>query len=369
MEMRLLICGNFPPSTGGSQTWSYEVARRLVEMGHGVTLLAHKAPGWREFDSKCPFPVERAGWKIRLYWKFRKILKRERIEKVLVTHRADFAEAARLLAAPRRVPYVIVAHGGEILKERRAPSVERNFPDAARVIAVSNFTKGLLVNLGVEEKKVVVIANGTDPERFSPSADGSAIRSGLAKPGQKIVFTVSRLVKRKGHDVVMRAIAALKDRHDIVYIIGGVGAEEGNLRALAGQLGMRDRVHFAGLIPADELPKYYSACDAFAMPNRCVAGEMNVEGFGIVFLEANAAGKPVIGGNSGGTPDAIIHGETGFLVDPEKVSDVADALDKIFSDPQLAARMGKAGRERVMRDFTWKRTAERVAKVLEEATE
>ncbi|MHC4661906.1 MAG: glycosyltransferase family 4 protein [Planctomycetota bacterium] len=365
--MRLLLCGNFPPGAGGSQTWSFEVARHLQKLGHEVTFLARKAEGWRAFDSACPFPVERASWKIRLYGKFRSILKKKGIEKVLVTHRADFAAAARMLALPRGVPYVVVSHGGEILKSHRTPSVLKNFPPAAGIIAVSNFTKGLLVELGIEAGKVTVIPNGTDAERFSPDVDGSETRARYAPNGQKVVFTISRLVKRKGHVNLMKAIASLEGRHDMVYVIGGAGEEESNLRSLAKELGIEEKVKFAGRIPDEELPKYYAACDVFAMPNRYVAGEMNVEGFGIVFLEAGAAGRPVIGGNSGGTPDAIADGETGYLVDPDGVPEIAEALGKLLSNPELAEKMGKAGHERVVNGFTWMHAAGRIAKVLAEA--
>jgi phosphatidylinositol alpha-1,6-mannosyltransferase len=364
--MKLLLCGNFPPGAGGSQTWSYEVAKHLEKLGHDVTFLARTAPGWKEFDAGCPFKIVRAAWKIGLYRKFRKFVRRGGVECVLVTHRADFAESARLMAKPGGVPYVVVAHGGEILKARRKPSVQRNLPPAAKIIAVSNYTRGLLVELGIESKKIVVIPNGTDTERFHPNADGSKIRKRYAPKGQKIVFTLSRLVKRKGHANLMRALSGLGSEYNVEYVIGGTGEEEKNLRALAKELGIAKHVHFTGRIEDDELPKYYAACDVFAMPNRYVEGEMNVEGFGIVFLEANAAGKPVIGGDSGGTVDAIIDGETGFLVDPDDVSDIASALEKLLSNEDMAKRLGEAGRLRVERRFTWRHTASQVANVLQE---
>jgi phosphatidylinositol alpha-1,6-mannosyltransferase len=200
-----------------------------------------------------------------------------------------------------------------------------------------------------------------DTERFSPAVDGGAIRRRLAPGGELLLLSVGRLQRRKGHDLAIQAVAAIRDRYPLRYVIAGDGDERRRLEDLARSLGVLDVVTFAGAVPPDELPQYFAAADVFLLPNRVDSGD--VEGFGIVFLEASSTGTPVIGGNNGGVPEAVASGETGWLVSGVDVDELAQAIGGLAADAGLRARLGAAGRERVLRSFTWQRAAQSVASI------
>jgi phosphatidylinositol alpha-1,6-mannosyltransferase len=150
----------------------------------------------------------------------------------------------------------------------------------------------------------------------------------------------------------------------VTYLVVGEGPYRDNLDRLAREVGVRDRVVFAGRVDADALPDVYALSDVFVMPSRVRLAASDVEGFGLVFLEANACGKPVIGGRTGGIPDAIAEGKTGFLVEPESVADIAGRLGTVLTDRELAAEMGRQGRTRVKAHFSWTDAAARVQELV-----
>ena len=167
--------------------------------------------------------------------------------------------------------------------------------------------------------------------------------------------------------MVMRGLARLHARgEDVIYLIVGRGREEARLRELASELGLEDRVAFAGYVPDGDLPRYYRVCDLFVMPNRVTQGtalEGDIEGFGISFLEANACGKPVIGGRSGGAIEAVEEGVVGVLVDPESEEEIAAAIGTLLEDRSLARRLGENGRRRVEDAFDWRYLARQVEEI------
>ena len=176
-----------------------------------------------------------------------------------------------------------------------------------------------------------------------------------------MVVCVSRLVPRKGQDVLIRAMGAIRARvPDAMLLVVGGGPYEGKLRALA-SAAPSGSVLFAGEVSEDDLPGYYAAGDVFAMPCRTRAAGLEVEGWGNVFIEAAACGRPVVVGDSGGAPESLIHGETGLCVDGRCVDTVADAVATLLADPGLARKMGEAGRARVLRSHTWPVIARRLA--------
>jgi phosphatidylinositol alpha-1,6-mannosyltransferase len=190
------------------------------------------------------------------------------------------------------------------------------FKNAKKIFAVSSYTKQLLINEGVEEDKIVIVPNGTDPQRFNPNIDFKELMKKYNLQNKKIILSISRLVKRKNFGAVIEVMPdILKEVPDAVYVIGGTGPMKEEWKKLAEEKEVEDKVIFIGYIPDEDLPKYYAMCDVFVMPSIEMKEEGEVEGFGIAFLEANACGKPVIGGKSGGVKDAIVDGETGFLVE------------------------------------------------------
>jgi phosphatidylinositol alpha-1,6-mannosyltransferase len=273
-------------------------------------------------------------------------------------------EAALLARLSGGTPYVCWCHGEDVstaLSSRELTFLMRRvYGGGAAVIANSRHTRSQLVGLGVKPDKIVVVHPGVDTGRFSPEVDGSAMRRRLAPGADLMLLSVGRLQRRKGHDLAIEAVAQLRaDYAGLRYVIVGDGAERANLEALARSLGVGDRVVFAGELPDEEIPACYAACDLFVMPNR--VDDLDLEGFGIVFLEAAATGKPTIGGASGGVPEAIQDGVTGFLVGGLDVSELAGRIRMLADSPALRARLGGAGRERARHDFTWDGAARVVA--------
>jgi phosphatidylinositol alpha-1,6-mannosyltransferase len=224
------------------------------------------------------------------------------------------------------------------------------------VIANSDHTRSLVRRLGVPESRVHVVRPGVDIDRFRPGIGASALRAEFAPHRELILLSVGRLQRRKGHDLVLDALAKLDPAvAPLKYVIVGDGAERNALEARIAAAGLRSRVRLVGGVSDEDLPAYFAACDIFLMPNR-VDG-VDLEGFGIVFLEAAASGKPVIGGMTGGVPEAVERGVTGLLVRGDDADELAAAITVLASSPELRARMGAAGRDRVVREFTWDRGA------------
>jgi phosphatidylinositol alpha-1,6-mannosyltransferase len=227
---------------------------------------------------------------------------------------------------------------------------------AAIVTSISRFTSEHLSKLGVPAHRTILLYPGVTPENWAPTGKEQLIRERFGLAGKRVLLSVSRLIPRKGQDVVLRALPEVLRRvPEAVYLIVGGGPEEERLRTLARTLGIEQNVRFVGSIPNSEAVDYYHAADVFVMPNRAMPNG-DVEGFGLVFLEANACGLPVIGGRSGGTPDAIAHERSGYLVDPTSAAEVAARLVLLLTDSELRSRLGEQGRERVYEQFTWSAT-------------
>jgi phosphatidylinositol alpha-1,6-mannosyltransferase len=190
----------------------------------------------------------------------------------------------------------------------------------------------------------------------------AAIRA-KRKDANKVILTVGRLVERKGHEFVLKALPLIAERYpQLKYLIIGKGPMEKKLRNIVERKKLSDVVEFHGEV--DNIADFYGNCDVFIMPSRFIEKKGDVEGFGLVFLEANFFGKPVIAGNSGGISDAVIDGETGILVNPENPKEIADAVLKLFDDPKLARKLGEQGRKRVLEEFTWDRAAEIIERTM-----
>ncbi len=208
-------------------------------------------------------------------------------------------------------------------------------------------------------ERIRVIHPGVDTARFSPDADGSAFRARHAAGAACVLLTVGRLQLRKGHDRVIAALGAIHAEFPgLRYLIAGDGAERGRLESLASEHGVRDLVVFLGPVTDEDLPRLYAACDVFLMPSRQIGAD--VEGFGIVYLEAAAVGKPTIGGRSGGVGEAISDGNTGFLVNGDDVGELAAAIRRFAASKELRLTMGAEGRRRVLAEFEWSRAARQV---------
>ena len=265
------------------------------------------------------------------------------------------------------LPYVVYVHGNEIaaLAARKVPwdKPTKALIGAEKVFAVSSFTADLARRIGVRDERVEVLHPGCDSNFFEPRPPDAELRRRLLRDDRNgpVVLTVGNLVERKGHDVVITAMSRLtRERDDLTYLIVGDGPFRNQLQRLSVELGVARHVVFAGQVPRAVLPDIYALADLFVMPSRHRVDACDVEGFGLVFLEAGACGKPVIGGKSGGVSDAIEDGGTGFVVDANDVAALAERITWLIRNPSQARQMGIRGRQRVVERFSWKNVSDRV---------
>lgn len=366
------MTNDFPPRVGGVQQYVANLAGNLP--ADRVAVLAPNWPGWREHDAGLPFRVRR--FPTRFLWPTgdlaraaRSLIREEGSEVVLFGHGLPLGLLGPGLAA-EGVPYVVATHGSEYwfsLTPGFAASMRVATRKAARVLAVSRYTGRVIRTVVPRNVPLSVVPPGVDPGRFRPGSDGRSVRERHRLGHRPVVLCVSRVVPRKGQDVLIRAMPSILRRApDAALLLVGDGADRRRLEELARDL-PADTVTFAGEVADEDLPTYYSSCDVFAMPCRSRLAGLEVEGFGIVFLEAAAAGKAVVAGDSGGAAEAVVGGETGVVVNGRDVGEVADAVASLLCDPARAASMGVRGRERVERTFAWPAIAARVARHLREA--
>ena len=366
----LIVSEDYPPYPGGVAQWAAGMALALNRRGHSVTVLSRERgtpAGEPGAESLTLRTIRGRRWRQFRSWHFRRaagaLLDREPQDLVIATT----WNAARGIAGPvlrRGGRLACVAHGLEVT--RRMPGLKRlwlahTLRRCECVIAVSTFTRdSLREGFRIDPDRLFLLSNGVDPSVFRPGLDASRVRERHGLLDRRVILTLARVVERKGHDLVIRALPQILSRvPDAVYLVAGPG-EAGllnRLRRLADELGVGSAVVFAGSLPGDEVPLYYNACEVYVMPSRVLAASGDTEGFGITFLEANACGKPVVGGRSGGVADAIEDGITGFLVDPADPGDLAEKILILLANPDRARAMGQAGRGRVQELHTWDRIA------------
>ena len=389
----LVLSELYLPVKGGHVVWLHEICRRWS----GVRLLTNRHAG-------CPARESIDGVDVRRINLSRwSVLRPESLvlygNLLLQSLRECRANHPLAILAARVLPEgfvanavgrlarglsVVMAHGEEIAPclpgkplpaRRRATTwlkrklLWRTFRRANLVVANSGFTRDLLLAGGVRADRVAVVHPGTDPERFRPMPKDAELSRLLKIEGRRVLLTVGRLTPRKGQDVTLRALPAIREHcPDALYVIAGDGEYRNELSRLADELGVSDSVRFLGEVSDASLPSIYSIADVFVMPNRVLSGS-DVEGFGIVFLEAAACGLPVVAGRSGGVPDAVSDNVTGLLVDGSSVSEVAAAIVRLLTDNQLACRMGAAGRDRVCGGLTWSQSAERIMQLVRQVAD
>jgi phosphatidylinositol alpha-1,6-mannosyltransferase len=229
------------------------------------------------------------------------------------------------------------------------------------ILSNSDNTRDTLVNLlGVNPDRIALTYPTVDEERFHPSPLDEELRRSVGVTGdKKLILSVGRLMRRKGFDNVIRSLPMLLEKGlDIEYALIGIGEELTYLKELASEFNVTERVHFLGHVSYEDLPRWYHACDLFVMPNRDIGGDS--EGFGLVFLEAAASGKPAIAGKAGGTGSAVIDNETGLRVDGENIEDIVTAIGDILFDLEKSSRMGHAARQRVLESFVHERRVDQL---------
>jgi phosphatidyl-myo-inositol dimannoside synthase len=372
----LVVTNDYPPRVGGVQQYVWNLTRNLP--ADRVAVLAPNWPGWQAHDGDQPFPVHR--WPARFLWPTPDLV--DRIETLVREHEADvvlFGHGFPLPLAGRAgragnhaTPYVVLTHGAEVWLARTpgvGAAMRAGLAGAREVTAVSRSTARSIMRLLPPGTRPSVLYPGVDERRFSPDVSGEPVRRTFELDGRPVILCVSRLVPRKGQDVLIRALPMIRRLvPEATLLLVGGGPYRAVLERMASAEAPPDAVIFAGEVADEDLPSYYAACDVFAMPCRSRWGGLEVEGFGIVFLEAAAAGKPVVAGRSGGAHEAVEDETTGLLVEGREPKAVALAVAQLLADRAIADRMGAAGRARVEAAFTWERQAERLADILRRAT-
>ncbi len=361
---------DYPPVRGGIQTLAHEIYSRLAD--RLAFLLAPAHPRAAAWDAQDIVPVERTrcGVESRLARIGFALEARRRLRALPASvplHCLNLY-AARAAGLDGRRRYCLWVHGEELLRQKNERALRRCLTGAELILANSRFTAGVARRLAGERPPIVVVPLGAPPEwlRRPPSPQAVEWRRRLAPPDIPLVLTVSRLSRRdryKGVDLSLEACARLRRMGaEFRLAVVGDGDYAAVLQHRAHAAGIADWVHWLGNVEEASLVDLYDACDLFLLNSRAERGPrgLGVEGFGIVFLEAAARGKPAIGGRSGGIPDAVEDGVTGILVDPDDPRALAEALRQLLSDPAARARLGQAARARVEREYHWNRSAQLV---------
>jgi phosphatidylinositol alpha-1,6-mannosyltransferase len=350
---------DYPPTHGGISRLCAEVATGLDRRGAGVRVLAQVAEG--SGGSSIPEVLEdrvtsRRPWR---EWQALRHLLRSRSLRTPVLCGIWYPEGLLATLAGSR-PRVIMAHGSELMppRSRWRRGVWRRLQryvlgSADLVLANSEYTLGL-VRASAPGSRAVAVPLAVDHRRFCPG-DRDAAKARFDVAGRLVVSSVSRIQAYKGHETVFRAMAALPSplRERFIYLVAGRGPDVDLLRAKAEEHGVTDLVRWLGYVAEDDLPELYRATDLFALCTREVPEFQEVEGFGLVFLEAQACGTPVVGTRTGGIPDAITHHDGGWLIEPDDDLGLSGILLELGECPESFRLAGVAARRRVEREWTW----------------
>jgi phosphatidylinositol alpha-1,6-mannosyltransferase len=368
MKILLFAMSFPPPSAGGSVQYIASIFSLLppqtvvIVTGNAEPALA------RQFDASFPQRILRfpfiahvlRGYKVSkiaraceyLLWPLTAgwLILRERPQ---VVHIGEFNSASIAVLIAKKlfcIPYVMFTYAEEITYITGRPLhlrlLKRVLRNADAIITVSDYTVGILLNLGADAVRIhkVLPAVGCDKLAVS-SNDIEALRMKYSLGNCRVLLTVGRLIERKGHATVIEALTTILQSFPMSrYVIVGTGPEENKLKEMVRQAGLQNSVLFTGEIENNELACWYEICDIFVMPHRELPETRDTEGCPTVFLEAGAHGKPVIGGRDGGVADAILHDHTGFIIDGTDASKLAESVCYLLKNPELTARMGAAGR-------------------------
>lgn len=374
----LLLSENFPPRLGGTARWFWELYRRLPRSA--VVIAAGVCLGDGAFDRthdlrvhRVPLTFANPGALSIRNWKTH----RAAIRALRVLVQRDVVQQVHCgrvlpegwLAWRCGAAFACFVHGEELNTMRTSRELTwmaRRVLRATRCIfANSRHTAALLQrDWSVPETKLRVLHPGVDTRRFVPAAPDATVRAALGWSGRTVLLTVGRLQKRKGHDCMIDAVGMLRQPFpNVLYAIAGDGEERAALEEHVRRAGLTEHVRFHGALDEAALLHAYQQCDLFVLPNRSVAGDF--EGFGMVLLEAQACGRPVIAGASGGTAEAVRAGDTGLIIDCAQPETLATAVTGLLQDPPLRQRMGAEGRRWVERCFDFDTRASMTARLLE----
>lgn len=360
----LLLAKGYPPTIGGVENYSYYIAEGLGK-NHKVEVLT-----FDESKKNSKKRLDKNASVLRLKHSRKELVNGWSMYNAIKTKLSDFSPDLiiattwkvglpyAILKSKHQIPFVLVAHGAEVTRHRGNSILMKLMRyvvvNTDLVITVSNFTKDIIQKYSsVPEKNVVTVSNGIDLGPVKPIEQQEARRELGVDFDRPILLTVSRLDARKGHSNVLKLLPKLKEQFpDLLYLIVGNGPEREQLEVLSDTLGLTDKdVKFAGFVADEDLPFFYSACDIFIMLNE-MKSEEDFEGFGFVFAEAGAYGKPAIGGDNAGPKEVIDHQKTGYLLNPDSEKEIIDTIRKLLNDEKHRNQMGIAARDNVLSQFT-----------------
>lgn len=367
----LWLTNDLPPRAGGIEQFVGNLLRRLEPEHTVVVGPAH--PEADRFDSLQPYQVVRAPGQVwptpRVLRLVRAVARDHRPDVVVLGASWPLGELAPALGRDPAVPLVALTHGLEagLAGAGLGLLIRRATRGLTAATIVSGFTEQRL-RPHLRAARVERLAPGVDPGTFHPALDGAPLRAGWGIPlGAPLVGCISRLVRRKGQDVLVAAWPQVHRRHpDAWLVLVGTGPREAALRQAVARLGPGGQVVVAGPVAWSHLPAAYAALDLFAMPCRTRLLGTDVEGLGVCYLEAQACAVPAIVGRSGGAPEAVRDGETGLVIDGDDVDAVGGAISDLLADRQRRLQMGEAGRRWIEQVWAWDRIAARFHRLLQE---
>ncbi|HWM05442.1 MAG TPA: glycosyltransferase family 4 protein [Actinophytocola sp.] len=377
MARTLVVTNDFPPRPGGIQSYLHALATRLPDQDLVVyaPAWAHHTGSHPEFDAEQPFPVIRHEGGLMLPTptvarRARDILRAEKCDSVWFGAAAPLALLAPQLRAAGASRVIASTHGHEVgwsMLPGTRQALRRIGSTTDVVTFVSKYTRSRFASAFGSRAALEYLPSGVDTEQFQPDfAARKEIRTRYGLGDRPTAVCVSRLWPRKGQDMLIKALPAIRKRvPEAALLLVGGGPYQDRLQAMAEQFGVGEHVVMTGRVPWEELPAHFVAGDVFAMPCRTHGYGLDVEGLGIVYLEASASGLPVVAGRSGGAPETVLDGVTGNVVDGRDVADIGDKIATLLADPTLAGEMGEAGRRWVSRHWRWEDIAARLARLLD----
>jgi phosphatidylinositol alpha-1,6-mannosyltransferase len=376
LQRILIPAYDFKPLLGGVANYVHELAVQFSRRA-SVHVVSRKLPGMEEFDRDLPYTITRipvpysAVFATPLFTRtLRQVIRREPPDAILCPMWLPDGAACRWALGGAPIPYFVSAHGTEVFKDFAtlrnsvrtvlARGLKRRvFREAEKVFPVSAYTgRAVLEETGAAHDRVVVVHNGVNPAIFKPTSVSPADEARFRPRGERLLLTVTRLYPYKGVDRMLEALPAIAQAvPDVRYLVVGEGPDLERLQRLAAGLGLQNRVSFLGRRTVAEIVSLYNLADLFVLLTR--EEPPDVEGFGLVFLEAAACGLPSLGGRSGGIPEAIEDGRTGWLVDPRDPRTIAATIIDLLKSPE---RMRRASEQclRTAPERTWERVAERI---------
>jgi phosphatidyl-myo-inositol dimannoside synthase len=369
----LVVTNDFPPRQGGIQSYVHELTRR--QPAGSIVVYASDHEGSAAFDADQPFPVIRHPGGLLLptpaaLRRITAVLREHDARAVWFGASAPLGLLAPALRSAGAERIVASTHGHEagwamLPGARRAL---RRIGDHCDVITyITNYVRGQLGEAFGPHPRMVQLTPGVDVETFRPDVTGDDVRARLGLTDRLVVACVSRLVRRKGQDLLIEAWPAVRRAvPEAVLLLVGSGPYEAQLRRLAERSGAAEHIVFTGGVAYPQLPEHFAAADVFAMPCRTRRRGLDVEGLGIVYLEASATGLPVVAGDSGGAPEAVREGETGYVVGGRDVGALTERLVRLLSDADLRRRLGETGRRWTEQQWRWEMLAAQLTDLLQD---